>query len=322
MNLLKSALVVLIFGFGANSYAELYQPTELRIDQPFSQKSDRYGLLEIRHRTSTFYDDKNYLQRETPLVEAVGRVGFRLYRGRFDAFLEGGVLKGAGTQQFIQRRPVAGATYYPLQNNFGEVQIYSLVELPFVETREAGQQLPGEQGSIATVGVAPTFNYETRLDMGPIGFRVGTDIWTKVYSRRQEISLETQTERGQLGLARVISSEGKEDGQMSLDTQYKVGGYWSPDYRGDFTAEMLLLYDNHHYPFYYAEVAEVKGQKDIKNRYVTDRSSRLRLRLTWKVSRRVFLRNDFYKYYGGLYNRHPVNPQPRMSNLFYMGYDF
>ncbi len=308
--------------FAAQAHAALREPVELKIDQPFSQEAGKYATLGMTHYTATFYDANDYRASQTPSFETKGRFGLRLYRGILDTFAEVGMVKFAETQKVEQKRSRLGASYYPASGELGEIQFYTQIDLPFSEAKvDEEAKDPHKQGAIITLGFSPTLSYEFNANGGPLALRLGGDLWTRLYSRAQALDAN-DVDGADFDLVKKVESEEVEDKVMTIDDQIRFGGYWSPNYIRRFFAEIMMIYDNHHYPFYYTVEGEGEDPDRIRSEYKTKRLSRLRLRGAFKISPHLFVRNDFYQLYEGFYRAEARLPEVRMLNMLQLAYNF
>lgn len=295
---------------------EIDGPVEFKMDQPHQYKSILYGQLELRHYTDNFYDDEGYLSSQKPYISTRGRFGFRLYRGTLDIYTVLGFIKQTETQKVVQKRPLLVADYYPVDHRYGEILIYNMVEAPFSESDfDSRNGDPERQGSIYTIGVAPVVRYDFRVFGGPLWVSFGGDFWTKTYSRRQSLEEDSMTE-DEFGLVGTWAEQ-PEDHVARLYTQYKTGLSYSPDYKRQFVHEFFIYYDNSHYPFY-----SIEPDESLDHEYKTLRRSKFRFRMTWILDKRVYLRNDYYKYYSGLFKSSLTGKHRQSRNIFYVGYKF
>ena len=293
------------------------QVIESKLEQPFGQKQKLFGHLTLNHFTNNYYDNEGYLQKQAPSMETKARVGLRYYRGKFEVFGEAGIVKFPGSQQVLESRPSVGAFYYPLFGPWGELLVYNINDLPHSTKGSDREQLAQYQGTVSTFGVAPQIVFETVAHGWPIGLRIGADVKSKVYSRKQTVSPDEQINGSDLSLVKAVEVEDLEDGSSRLWHQSKMGVYFSPSIRRSFVGDLTAFTTTEHYPFYFSEES---GQ--INSRYKFRRTARVRMRTTLKLTPQLFLRNDLVKFFDGVFERTVSSPRERLRNTFQVGFKF
>ena len=313
--MLKKGMCFILVSLAKVSLAAPLGPIESKLEQPLSQHTRFFADLSFHHLTKTYYDKDGYLEKQDPAFDTLFRLGFRGYRNKLEVFGQAGFQKVADTQKVEQKRGVIGIHYYPAYGPWGEVLLYNLNELPNASSEAA----PSRQGTISTIGIAPQSHVSTHIGGWPIGLRYGVDIWSKVYSRKQMVDPENQVSSNNLSLAEKFTKEPQEEGSPSLWHEAKLGVFLFTGKRSSFITELMGFINQKNHPFYrYKESAE--GALD--KQYKATKNSRVRLRATLKLTSQLYIRNDFVKYYTGIFAPSPSQGNETLRNTFQVGFRF
>ncbi|MBF0440534.1 MAG: hypothetical protein HQK54_01395 [Oligoflexales bacterium] len=260
--------------------------------------SQYYGLLDLRQYSETFYDNQNYLIRQPPHGEARLRLGAMYYEGMVDIYGTLGAIKVPSSQKVIQRRPEVEVDYYPISGEYGHIVFYNIVELPFSEGEfDRSNNVVSNQGTVASVGISPVIAIPTVIERNRFIFKIGGDIWTKLYSRRQYVDTSEDVKEGNesLLLRRDESGEPYEDYASPLYLEGLAGFSFIPAFAGKSAFHMLAYALNEFKPKYYEESGVVK------ERYGAERSSYYQIKVKIAINDRIDLINDFYHYHKGFF---------------------
>lgn len=277
-----------------------------------SSKSVRYyGQLDLRHYTRTWFDGKNYLDRQEPSVHVLARAGASFYKNKLDIYGTAGFIKTAETQRLVQRRPELEVDYYPVSGTYGQVVLYNLLRLPFSEPGwETSADSPEQQGSVLITGVAPVFVMPLRPGGTRLNLKAGLDMWTYFYSRTQVVDQEDQKDEFEgFFLKKSATGEPVEDSKSPLYSKILTGAAWTPDARQDLHIEAQMHYRLDYEPVYEVIDGRVEGE------YTQQRSASYRLRLRYRVNRHLTLANDFYQYFDGFFEGRRRGKEQRFRNL-------
>ena len=160
-----------------------------------------YTSVELRHHLNVYYDNENYVKKREPSVQARLQLGHLFYNGALDIYGTFGVKKHTQTQQILQRRPRIQVDVYPVRSEYFVLRQYNLVKLPFekndsqteiddessednLELKESGS----EDGTTYIIGFEPNLRFKLSNMSNNFKFRLNTNVWTKLFSRRQYIS--------------------------------------------------------------------------------------------------------------------------------------
>jgi hypothetical protein len=291
-----------------------------------------YSTIELRHHVNTYYDAEGYLAKREPSLHARLQFGTQLYSGLIDTYATLGVYKLPSTQQVLQRRPELAVDVYPVRNSYFTLLQYNFIQLPFekpdeIDARRERESSEDEKttdtvdGTIYTIGFAPTVHWPLALGASTLELKTGLDAWTRLYSRRQytgDFTDEMAEDDGEdrLGLDPEGSdpdgAEGEpiEDYAMHYQTQYMAGFAFKPSFVPGLTSELTANHNSRFDPRY---TRDEEGAVDYE--YSASRYSYYRWRLQYEITPRVALINDFYHFHEGFFEGKRQGDDRRFRNI-------
>lgn len=272
-----------------------------------------YANLELRHYTNTYYDSDDYLLRQEPSAHVVAQLGLNLYNGYADLYATLGAVKLAQTQQVLQRRPQIELDIYPVNTDAYSLTQYTIVETPFSESSYDSENAEiSRQGSIITLGFAQSLQADVQGSIAHWGFRLGTDLWTELYSRKQPRSIE-DSEREQFSLARNGAPLGDEESEASpFNSEAMAGVTIKPHFLNKLEMGFSVHLNTKQEAKYYYD--ESSDELDFSYKKLT--SSNYLLRLHYKLDDRVSFINDLYHFHDGFFaGRMKGSDRRRLRNV-------
>ena len=276
-------------------------PTDVRL----------YSFLETRHHLNTYFDRFGLVERQYPSLHVRFQAGGTFYGGKVDIYGTVGIIKLPNTQQVLQRRPELAVDYYILRRHGLDLRFYNITMLPFRKLADDAyyssdmhhhdigdyQSVVQSDGAVHTLGLGTTAKSVLWQGAGHrLESRVGLNVWTHLYSREREI--ETPD----------VPNAGFEDRVMRLGSKQSMGFGWM------IPADGLQLYvDGYFRSFFYPKYVDTLNAAD--QQYKVRRSSHYRLRVKYRLTERVFLANDFFHFFNGLFESKAYGPQRRFRNI-------
>ena len=289
-------------------------PMERRAHQPFASSKKIYSTLVISHVNQRFNDLGGSGYRETPLVSIDLRLGMRLYRGRFDVWGVLGARKKTETVILEQARNRVGVDYYPHESRYGQVMLFAHVLSPFkeadssiIEPLEQGQQYDGAliHPGVYLAGVVPTQLGPTLLEL-----ELSAKAWTELYSRSREVSVYDEEDR--------LTSEKVDPTRLASFSEGGLALIFSPSRKRELTLTLKgELTSSEQYNYYRNE-----GGTNIEPRKYTNKASRLLLRSSYRIARRVIFQNEFQKNYLNVFEKIYFKSKPIYTNSMNLLYSF
>ena len=161
-----------------------------------------------------------------------------------------------------------------------------------------------------TVGVAPVGKYPINYNDSSIEFKIGADLATKMYDRPQYISPEEGYSQVYAGLnLKGTDEELIEDHAQRIYTQLFASVEISPSYLKDAALETGVFFDRRFIPRY-----SVENEK-LTYDYEPQQTSHYRIRLSYDVTNRISIINDFYHYFDGSFDNEANNDDRRYRNI-------
>jgi len=286
-----------------------------------------YSAVELRHHLNTYYDIQGYRARQEPSLHARAKLGATMQEGAIDAYATVGIIKGTQTQQLVQRRPEIEIDVYPLFGTYGQIIQYNIMQLPFAhedETTESdSDNSTDQQGTIYTLGLAPTLVLPYEINGSSLKMKAGFDFWTELFSRKQKRDDE---DRDHFALDDdeqddESQSDTGEDSALRLFSQYMVGMVISPAWSRATELEASIYYDSDFIPEYSdAEAGSDDEAEQRDYRYKADRDSHYRIRLQYELSERLAFINDFYHFHEGFFAKKVYDDDRRYRNIARLSY--
>jgi len=289
-----------------------------------------FGSVELRHQVNSFYDRDGFLLRQEPSAQMRTQIGARLYDRLADLYVTLGAYKVPQTQQILPRRPEIGLDLWPFNGETFSMLFYNVFQPPFRSAEDAPADRDqgdmddvrsgGLDGGILTTGLAPSVRQLVPVGSGRLILRAGSDVWTRMYSRKQYLSDRQPNDESPRFSLTGRSSEtdetgdgaamtDREDYALHYATQYfatvGVGQSWLPQ----LTGEIGGYYDTRYLPVY------AISEDGSSYRYTADRFSHVRVRLQYALTDRATLSNEFYQYQSGLFAAQRYDGDRRYRNL-------
>ncbi len=171
------------------SWAQIDQDIELRQERlPLGRDSKVRGTIEMGH---FHFSNRLPLSNAAELnaLQLRGRVGLQFWNGQAELFGVVGAIKRTDTQRLIQKRPYMELSFYPSFGSWGQIHQYNIVHLPFSDAGyDEELSNPELQGSVYTVGIAPTGILKNHFNGIGVDLKAGIDVWTRLYSRDQTVT--------------------------------------------------------------------------------------------------------------------------------------
>ncbi len=283
-----------------------------RSDEPTGNAG--YATVELRHHMNTYYSTDGFYERQEPSVHARFQVGAKLYSGLLDVYATLGAYKMPGTQQVLQRRPEIGIDLRPIRHENFELLQYTLIQLPYRETKpDPETQEGGEMGTVVLLGVAPLI----RMPIAGAGARwepkLGGDLWTRLFSRRQYTGDYRQDgqgydedEEGHLSLTDGTVQEPIEDTALHYRSLVTTGVTMSPLALPELATELTANHFSKFEPRY-----TLDDEQRVTQDYAAERYSYVRWRLQFQLSERWSMTNEFYAFYDDAFQGKRTGPVDR-----------
>jgi hypothetical protein len=205
--------------------------------------------------------------------------------------------------------------------HYGQVVQYNVIQSPFtesdVERQESEVKSQVTDGTIYTIGLAPTLILPVNLAENQIKFKAGADGWTQFFSRPQYRNDTTSPdEHDKFGLAEEANENSvpEEDVAQRYYTQYMIGASVKPRFAPQVEVAMGMYYDVRFLPEYEAAA----GSTDYS--YIKQETSHYRARFEYELTERTSFINDFYHFHGGLFEAKRIGDDRRFRNIARLSY--
>lgn len=276
---------------GSGAFGALDDTVQLKSERISIRLDPRYfGEVSLSYQEIMPTDSSESMEL-LPSMHLRGKVGLQFWKGRGEAFLSGGAIKLPDSIKFIQKRPYLEVDFYPLLGPYGQVAQYHVIHAPFSDaTYQKSYGEPEQQGAIYTIGLAPTLILPLRNSWFHVDWKIGTDIWTRLYSRSQKISSQ-QVSPASFSL---LERDGiLEDEDPTWQVLASAGLSVSPL----FLKNMLISFQTYRkttqYPYY-----SYNGQWDTH--YKVSALSYHRVQVNLGLASRLVLSGDLYYFYQGI----------------------
>lgn len=300
--------------------------TSRRVAAPGPSDSIRpYGELDARHVTNDYYDAQDRRVRRDPAVHGRFQLGARFYQERLDVSGTVGAVKMPGSQSFYQKRPEFAADVAAYRSQYLNVLWYNMLQVP---VREADRDptefadgdlyerdaLRGIDSTVYTVGLAPILKTEWRMTGGRYLVRFGADGYTKMYSK--PLYVDETNSGGGTGVGLVSDGEDPvdkrfEDRALRYVHQESFAVGWSPSFAPYLSTDLGAHIESRYIPQYTRN--EAGGGWDY--RYVPERRSFWRARVTMDVTPSWSLHNEVFVFRNGFFAENRVNQEGRFRNI-------
>lgn len=311
----ESAVLVLLAGFSAGGVAQ-HEVEGTRFDM-LRPPGQAYASLETRHQYRVFVDESG--SRREPAVQVRAQIGNVFYSGGLDIFATVGAEKVPQTRQVSLLRPTIEANAFVLREEGVQVLGYALTKLPFVDE----ELLPSQMGTELTVGMVAGLQYHVPNDYARLRLRLGTDAWTRFYSRRQYAESRNAGEDPADRLFLVPEEPSPEPPVERVEDYAPHGNVLgitgieaTPRRLAELQVRLDGYYDLGWRPQYWREAGQVRYM------YRTERSTYYRLRLRWQASARTTLLNDLLHFHEGFFARQMRGDTNRLRNIARIIYRF
>ena len=296
-----------------NAFSDFDDKIEMKLEKTDTTGSfvRYYGDLDLRHYSNTYYDNEDYISKEDVSAQTRLRLGLLLYGGDLDISANVGFIKEPLTQKLIQRRPEIEVDYYPISNNYVNVVIYNLVQLPFSEDAfDEENKNPAYQGSVYTLGFSPSLLYPLYFEGISGKVRGGFDMWTFAYSRVQYVDeSEHAQESDQFFLQSANKGEQHEATASTLFSQVFVGFSFIPGFSRDVLLDGMIAYNSEFFPKYFYT------QQKVDYRYGALRDSYYKIKFQYAITDKVSFVNDFFHFHNGFFEAKKRIEDHRFRNI-------
>ena len=267
-----------------------------------------YASVELRHHVNSHFEKNGYAKQYVPSMQFRSQLGLVLYEGHVDLYSTFGVVKYPQTQRILQRRPEINLDFYPIKSPFFKLRQYHYWRLPFSrETSDPATRYESpwdeeadRDGTVYTVGLNPVFRHKVSTQYGIFEGKVGSDLLTRLYSRKQTVQIDGIKDQ---------------DGNEVEDYIPRIG---SKQFLGlQFAAQDVpglklmghIYFESRFYPNYH--------QKEYGTyyHYKVSRFSFYKLRLYLQLNKRLSLINDFYHFHNGFFAKNRFEHEKRFRNV-------
>lgn len=295
---------LVVLGFSLLSNLSQAQDPSIRSEIINKKVTDNklYGYVEMRHHYNSYYDTQGYVSQRVPVWHARIQAGMSFYDQKVDVYGTLGVYKETQTQQIKQRRPEFAVDFKPFHGDWFKLIQYNQIKIPVEDlTTEDGDPLPrDQQGTIYVMGLNPELFYGTTAGPFRVIPRVGVDMWTKFYSRPQQVVVPeeedfTGYERDAFSLVSYDQDDAEtetiEDYANYYYNQAQVSIDVAPLTFSALSTEIGAYYHNAFFPKY------SRVDEKIDYSYGASRTTFLRWRLNYRIHDNLLFINDLYSFY-------------------------
>lgn len=266
-----------------------------------------YQSIEMRHNTDTYYQVNGSRDKQFPEVRLKIQLGALLYQGHVDAYVTGGIIRYAQSQQVFQERPELSIDLYPVKTRYFKVRQYHRIRLPY-QMRDTEikhydsrwEQREDQNGTIYQPGLNPWIEWP--ISIGSIGhfeLKGGLDLHTFMYS---------QAFKEQAGS--IESDDHKDSEKPLISSRQFISASFSPWF-----SPRLLIKTSMYYESRFASQAFFAPRESSnKTTYGVDRNASYRVRARFTLSERVSLINDFYHFHRGFFEGRQKGGSKRFRN--------
>ncbi|SME90348.1 hypothetical protein [Pseudobacteriovorax antillogorgiicola] len=310
---LGTAILFFLVSGSHLAHAELDREVELKAER-LSLRLDPqlFSSIALSHQNLQRIDLETSEPREDASLHVRGRIGTSFWGGQGELYGTFGAIKKSQSLKVIQKRPYLELDLYPWISPFGQIAIYQMLHLPFAESDyNPDYGLPSQQGSIYTIGLAPTFLLPIKFDWFNFHGKVGADIWTRLYSREQVVLAEHAS---QDALSLIVRDEVAES-SATMQAIAKLGFAISPLYLKRAVFSVTSYIKMTHYPYY-----DLDEQGRLNDRYKVKKESYHRVELDYAIATRIVLSNDFYYHYTGFFSGRTRGAEPALRNIMRVTY--
>lgn len=279
-----------------------------------------YSSFEIRHHLNSYYKDQKNLSHKSPSVHLRSQFGSTLYEGHLDLYATIGLYKETETQTFKYRRPQFEVDLYPLKNKSFIIRQYNIFKIGLKNSDHVSNDEEFEDSindTSYTVGVDARAYYTINEQGSTLQFKIGNNLWSKLYDRPRYIQdeLDEDPERDDLALVGEIDTElSQEDYVSRIWNTHNVTMSYRNSYMKKLSTDISAYYRHFFYPEYQST------ENHLKYKYIVDRTSYLRLRVKFDLTEHLSFINDFYQFHDSLFQGLKVGSERRYRNITRLSY--
>lgn len=304
--MLRMWLAFAISTSSGSSFANFDQDLVLRSERlALKAKSPIFSSISLGHHS---FQKGSTGSDEPPYGMVTAKAGTRFWKGRGELYGVLGAYKKISSLEVSPARPFLALDLYPFLGKWGQVAQYHRVYAPFSEGEPGAEDLSGnQQGAVYTVGLAPTGLVPIDLSWVRLNLKIGADLWTKLFSRKQSVS-EEQMDQSVLGL--LGDDPYLEDTKSTWQSLFKIGFNVTPSSFKDLVFSAMAYTRTRQYPYYERTEGDL-----IDVNYKVKKTSYYRMKISYAVDSSIVLSNDIYYFYRGYFEESGSEQGSRGSSL-------
>lgn len=309
-------VLVLMWIFAPSiGYGQLEHEIEPRQERlPLGHSSPIRAAVEMNHFHFSKLDQDSLKSSEENSLQIRARLGVRFWKDQGELFGVIGAIKKNDYQRLIQKRSYIELSFYPSISHWLQIHQYNVVHLPFSDDGyNQDYSDPQQQGSIYTIGIAPTLRWKHRHDGIGLDLFAGFDIWSRLYSRDQSVEPD-QVADEDLGL--FLESEPLIEDKADIYGAIMAGISIYPAYLRRASLSLKAYLVNRQVPHY-------ERKNDLwESRYRVLKSSYYQVKAKYALSEDWVIANESYFFYSDYFGEKVDRIGRRLRNIIRLTYHF